>query len=130
MTDGFPVKCVDFFLQLDVTMELAGVYVKRLDKKRERQILFNHKHLLCEQLAKESMPAMCLHLACIILFQRHSQCMLHAPGRCVPQIIEWLASVVEPDVQALLKRIQHHVIQETIVGCLISTACTHCCGCL
>lgn len=35
-------------------------------------------------------PAMALHLASAVLFQHYTNCMLHAPGRCVPQIISFL----------------------------------------
>ena len=33
---------------------------------------------------------MALHLASAVLFQHHTHCMVHAPGRCVPQIINFL----------------------------------------
>ena len=33
---------------------------------------------------------MALHLASVVLFQHYTNCMLHAPGGCVPQIISFL----------------------------------------
>ena len=55
-----------------------------------RQILFNHRAALADQLERESEPAMALHLASVILFQYHTNTLLHAPGKFVPQIIMFL----------------------------------------
>ena len=40
---------------------------------------------------------MALHLAAAVLFQHHTGCMLHAPGRCVPQIIGFLKDKLTPE---------------------------------
>ena len=52
-----------------------------------RQALFLHRQALTEQLKETEDPALVLHLISVLLFQASTQCMLHAPGRCVPQII-------------------------------------------
>lgn len=52
-----------------------------------RQALFVHRQALTEQLKETEDPALVLHLTSVLLFQASTQCMLHAPGRCVPQII-------------------------------------------
>ncbi len=52
-----------------------------------RQALFLHRQALTEQLKETEDPALVLHLTSVLLFQASTQCMLHAPGRCVPQII-------------------------------------------
>lgn len=44
-----------------------------------------------EQLKETEEPALVLHLASVLLFQGSTQCMLHAPGRCVPQVIATLS---------------------------------------
>lgn len=52
-----------------------------------RQALFLHRQALTEQLKETEDPALVLHLTSVLLFQASTQCMLNAPGRCVPQII-------------------------------------------
>lgn len=55
-----------------------------------RQALFLHRQALIEQLKESEDPALVLHLTSVLLFQATTQCMVHAPGRCVPQIISIL----------------------------------------
>lgn len=55
-----------------------------------RQMLFLHRQALIEQLKESEDPALVLHLTSVLLFQATTQCMVHAPGRCVPQIISIL----------------------------------------
>ena len=40
---------------------------------------------------------MALHLASAVLFQHFTHCMVHAPGRCVPQIINFLKDKLTPE---------------------------------
>ncbi len=55
---------------------------------------------------------MALHLAVVILFQLHTSCVLHAPGRCVPQIVSFLQKYVTPEVYELLNRYQALVMKQ------------------
>lgn len=82
----------DFFNQFDVICGsgYCEFMLKKLDKKRERQLTVEHRCALQEQLRQENEPAMALHLASAVLFQHHTHYMVHAPGRCVPQIINFL----------------------------------------
>lgn len=67
-----------------------------------RQILFNHRAALADQLERESEPAMALHLASVILFQYHTNTLLHAPGKFVPQIVMYLQkNLSEEDFESL-----------------------------
>jgi len=59
-----------------------------------------------EQLKQELDPALSLHLAAVILFQVFTQTMLHAPGRCVPQIISALKPNLTPEDYKLLTQYQ------------------------
>jgi hypothetical protein len=59
-----------------------------------RQALFLHRQALIEQLKDTEDPALILHLTSVLLFQASTHCMLHAPGRCVPQIIGTLVGRV------------------------------------
>lgn len=71
---------------------------------RCRQALFLHRQALIEQLKETEEPALVLHLTSVLLFQASTQCMLHAPGRCVPQIIGTLTGRI-PSV----RHGQHHL---------------------
>ena len=52
--------------------------------------MLGHKHSLIAQLEEEADAAMALHLASTILFTVFTQCVIHSPGRCVPQVIAHL----------------------------------------
>lgn len=62
-----------------------------------RQVLFQHRQALIEQLKVTEDPALVLHLTSVLLFQFSTHCMLHAPGRSVPQIINFLSGKI-PEV--------------------------------
>lgn len=67
-----------------------------------RQVLFQHRQALMEQLRVTEDPALVLHLIAVLLFQFSTHCMLHAPGRSVPQIINFLSGKIpEVPFQAL-----------------------------
>lgn len=90
---------------------LSNIYAVQMFKKfiwidlevcecvSSRQALFLHRQALTEQLKETEDPALVLHLTSVLLFQASTQCMLHAPGRCVPQIIGTLTGKI-PTVRA------------------------------
>ncbi|CAH1800044.1 unnamed protein product [Owenia fusiformis] len=95
----------DFFNCLDTVCGQGHLelFLKKPDKKKERQLVFNHRLALAEQLRNEYEPAMALHLASVIIFQTYTQCMVHAPGKVVPQIITFLG-------QQMTNKEQHEVL--------------------
>lgn len=86
-----------------------------------RQALFLHRQALTEQLKEAEDPALILHLTSVLLFQASTHCMLHAPGRCVPQIIGTLTGRIPtvcpdpPPVHGPGRTTGHHAIEETRV---------------
>ncbi|XP_057308369.1 E3 UFM1-protein ligase 1 homolog isoform X1 [Hydractinia symbiolongicarpus] len=106
--------CEDFYTQFDrvAAADYCDILIRKIDKKKERQLLFNHRQALIEELNRETEPAMALHLACIILFQYHTNTLLHAPGRCVPQIITYLQNNVSVNDFKKLSDYQNLVIQQ------------------
>ncbi|KAM6185683.1 E3 UFM1-protein ligase 1 [Rhynchocyon petersi] len=104
----------DFLSCLDSAAEACDVMVKRGDKKRERQIMFQHRQALAEQLKVTEDPALILHLTAVLLFQFLTHNMLHAPGRCVPQIIAFLSSKIPEDQHALLVKYQGLVVKQLV----------------
>lgn len=104
----------DFLSCLDSAAETCDIMVKRGDKKRERQMLFQHRQALAEQLKVTEDPALILHLTSVLLFQFSTHSMLHAPGRCVPQIIAFLNSKIPEDQHTLLLKYQGLVVKHLV----------------
>ncbi|XP_041109614.1 E3 UFM1-protein ligase 1-like isoform X2 [Polyodon spathula] len=102
----------DFLTNLDSVAEVCGILLKKGDKKRERQALFQHRQALVEQLKVTEDPALVLHLTSVLLFQFSTNCMLHAPGRCVPQIIATLSTRIPEDQHKLLSKYQGLVVKQ------------------
>eukprot|EP00040_Diaphanoeca_grandis_P030010 m.176742 g.176742 ORF g.176742 m.176742 type:complete len:750 (+) comp31855_c1_seq4:74-2323(+) len=96
-------KEIDSYMDpLEDVAEDAGFVCKRNDKKRDRQVLFNHKLALLKALETETNPPMVLHLVAVLLFQAATGSMLHAPGKCVPSIVKFLKAHVDAEVHVLI----------------------------
>ncbi|XP_016421248.1 E3 UFM1-protein ligase 1 [Sinocyclocheilus rhinocerous] len=104
----------DFLSCLEMSAEECGLFLKKVDKKRERQALFVHRQALSEQLKDTEDPALVLHLTSVLLFQNVTHCMLHAPGRCVPHIIGFLQSKISEEQHKLLSQYQSLVVKQLI----------------
>ncbi|XP_076780174.1 E3 UFM1-protein ligase 1 [Arvicanthis niloticus] len=104
----------DFLSCLDSATEACDIMVKKGDKKRERQILFQHRQALSDQLKVTEDPALILHLTSVLLFQFSTHSMLHAPGRCVPQIIAFLHHKIPEDQHTLLVKYQGLVVKQLV----------------
>uniref|UniRef100_A0A3P8RQ89 E3 UFM1-protein ligase 1 n=1 Tax=Amphiprion percula TaxID=161767 RepID=A0A3P8RQ89_AMPPE len=103
----------DFLTNIETCAEVCGFMLKKGDKKKERQALFLHRQALAEQLKETEDPALVLHLTSVLLFQATTHCMLHAPGRCVPQIIGTLTGRI-PEQQQLLSAYQSLVVKQLV----------------
>ncbi|NWX85903.1 UFL1 ligase, partial [Nothoprocta pentlandii] len=104
----------DFLSYLDSAADVCDIMVKKGDKKKERQVLFQHRQALTEQLKVTEDPALVLHLTSVLLFQFATHSMLHAPGRSVPQIINFLSSKIPEDQHSLLVKYQGLVVKQLI----------------
>ncbi|XP_040839724.1 E3 UFM1-protein ligase 1 [Ochotona curzoniae] len=104
----------DFLSCLDSATETCDIMLKKGDKKRERQIMFQHRQALAEQLKVTEDPALILHLTSVLLFQFSTHSMLHAPGRCVPQIIAFLNNKIPEDQYTLLVQYQGLVVKQLV----------------
>uniref|UniRef100_A0A3P9N0B3 E3 UFM1-protein ligase 1 n=1 Tax=Poecilia reticulata TaxID=8081 RepID=A0A3P9N0B3_POERE len=104
----------DFLSSLEASAEVCGFMLKKGDKKKERQAQFLHRQALTEQLKEAEDPALVLHLTSVLLFQASTHCMLHAPGRCVPQIIGILTGRISPEQQQLLSAYQGLVVKQLV----------------
>uniref|UniRef100_A0A4W6DLY5 E3 UFM1-protein ligase 1 n=1 Tax=Lates calcarifer TaxID=8187 RepID=A0A4W6DLY5_LATCA len=106
----------DFLTNLEICAEVCGFMLKKGDKKKERQALFLHRQALTEQLKETEDPALVLHLTSVLLFQASTHCMLHAPGRCVPQIIGTLTGRIPTVCLTLTDRSLLYQYRKTCVG--------------
>ncbi|XP_064606518.1 E3 UFM1-protein ligase 1-like [Liolophura sinensis] len=107
----------EFFTQFDaLCSEYLGIMLKKPDKKKERQLVFTHRQGLAEQLQREDDPAMTLHLTVTILFQTFTQTMVHAPGRVVPQIMQFLEDKMEKPTHEVLTQFQDLVVSHMKMG--------------
>ncbi|XP_042293640.1 E3 UFM1-protein ligase 1 [Sceloporus undulatus] len=104
----------EFVSCLDAAAEVCDIMVKKGDKKKERQILFQHRQALIEHLKVTEDHALVLHLASVLLFQFSTHCMLHTPGRCVPQIITFLNTKIPEDQHSLLVKYQGLVVKQLV----------------
>ncbi|KAI4897127.1 hypothetical protein NFI96_022434 [Prochilodus magdalenae] len=104
----------DFQSSLEAAAEECGLMLKKGDKKKERQALLIHKQALLEQLSATEDPALVLHLTSVLLFQNLTHCMLHAPGRCVPNIISTLQAKLPEDQFKLLQQFQGLVVKRLV----------------
>ncbi|NXC85371.1 UFL1 ligase, partial [Cercotrichas coryphoeus] len=102
----------DFLSCLDSAVDICGIMVKKGDKKKERQVLFQHRQALIEQLKVTEDPALVLHLTSVLLFQFSTHCMLHAPGRSVPQIINFLSGKIPEDQHSLIVKYHGLVVKQ------------------
>lgn len=80
----------EFFNSIDEALSSCSMILKKIDKKKDRIVVLNHKHSLLEQLDKCDDPALVLHLTSLILFVSATQNMLHASGRHVSSILTFL----------------------------------------
>ncbi|XP_071152235.1 E3 UFM1-protein ligase 1 homolog [Mytilus edulis] len=103
----------EFNNQLNIicSPEHLGVMLKKPDKKKERQLVFNQRQVLLEQLKSETDPAVALHLSSIILIHTYTQNIVHIPGKCVPLLIEFLKSHMEADKYDLLHNQQDLIMK-------------------
>ncbi|XP_054618055.1 E3 UFM1-protein ligase 1 [Dunckerocampus dactyliophorus] len=102
----------EFVKQLEISAEVCGFLLKKADKKKERQALLLHRQTLTEQLKETEDPALVLHLTSVLLFQDSTHCILHTPGRCVPQIIGTLTGRIPMEKHQLLSVYQSLVVKQ------------------
>jgi hypothetical protein len=86
--------------------------LKKLEKKRERTVISEHRQSLILQMNESTEAALTLHLAVLLLFQANHNSMLHASGKFVPQLINFLRPVLEPNTFALLHNCQELVMKQ------------------
>lgn len=87
----------DFMAAVEEGLTSCSMIVKKVDKKKDRTMILNHKYQLLEELNKCEDLALSLHLATLVVFTTATQCMLHASGRHVAGILTFLKSYLSEE---------------------------------
>ncbi|XP_067636223.1 E3 UFM1-protein ligase 1 homolog isoform X2 [Eurosta solidaginis] len=80
----------DFVAATDNVLKVCSMIIKKVDKKKDRLLIMQHKEKLLQQLNETVEPALVLHLASLILFTTVTGCILHASGKFVTQILAFI----------------------------------------
>jgi hypothetical protein len=92
----------EFMVAVEESLNACSMIIKKIDKKKDRTIVLNHKHVLLEQLNKCDDLALVLHLTTLVIFTTATQCMLHASGRHVASILQFLKQYLSEEQVAEL----------------------------
>ncbi|XP_039288056.1 E3 UFM1-protein ligase 1 homolog [Nilaparvata lugens] len=94
----------EFMTALESVLSGVDLVIRKPDKKKDRPQMLAHKQVLLQQMMGSDDPALALHLATLVIFQVATQSMLHASGRFVSTILQFLRShLPEDDYQVLQK---------------------------
>lgn len=93
--------------------DACDVLIKKVDKKKDKQLVFAHRQSLLEQIEGCDDPSQLLLLACLVIFQFQSGQMLHASGKFVPSLVSQISDQLEsPEDGEVLKKYQALVIDK------------------
>ncbi|KAG5873898.1 hypothetical protein JTB14_005509 [Gonioctena quinquepunctata] len=80
----------DFMTAVESGLAACSMILKKIDKKKDRVVVLNHKHQLLEELNKCEDLALVLHLATMIIFTSATQSMLHFSGKHIMGVLAFL----------------------------------------
>jgi len=92
----------EFMTASEEALAACSMILKKIDKKKDRLVILNHKHGLLDQLDKCDDPALVLHLSTLIIFISATQNILHASGRHVAAILAFLKQYLSVEQSAEL----------------------------
>jgi len=105
------LSIVEFLTQAENLASELQILIKKVDKKKDKQLLQSHRAALIEKLQQEEDPAILLHLAVSLAFQNAHQAMLHCSGRLIPQVISFLSPKLDEDLRLLIASFQENVVK-------------------
>jgi len=92
--------------------DACDVLIKKVDKKKDKQMIFGHRQSLLDQIESCQDPSQLLLLACLVIFQFQTGQMIHASGKFVPGLVSQISEVMEEEEGQLLKNYQSLVIDK------------------
>jgi hypothetical protein len=84
----------------------SDIRIKKLDKKKQRTVVFALRKSLETQLSQETRLSVAFHLTILLIHAKVSGTILHAPSRCIHQIFELLQSSLKIEPLRQLIHIQ------------------------
>lgn len=106
----------DFLVATEEAMKVCSMIIKKIDKKKDRSIILQHKDKLCQQVKETEDPAIILHLVVLILFTSCSNAIIHASGKFVSNILQYLQPHLNADQNNILKQFHDLVLKLLIAG--------------
>lgn len=103
-----------FYQAVDVCLAQCGMILKKVDKKKDKLLIQNHREKLISELESCEDPALSLHIAVLAIFTIVTQNMLHASGRQVPAIAAYLKTHVKEEHYQQLQLCQELVTKYLI----------------
>lgn len=94
----------DFLVATEEAMKVCSMIIKKIDKKKDRSIILQHKDKLCQQVKETEDPAIILHLVVLILFTSCSNAIIHASGKFVSNILQYLQPHLNAEQNNILKQ--------------------------
>ncbi|XP_018027072.1 E3 UFM1-protein ligase 1 [Hyalella azteca] len=106
-----------YFSAVEIAIQDSGIMIpKKKDTKKDRQLLSSHRAGLVEQLSTCCDPALCLHLASLLLFHSSTGKLLHASGKFVPSVLAFLRPHLGDELNDLVHRYQELVMKKLTSG--------------
>ena len=92
--------------------QYTQLLVKKLDKKKERNMIFSKKQNLLEQLKIETRSGDLLNTACSLLFIKQHTSLLHVPGKCFSAVVKTIAEELSDSQKVILESALSSVVTE------------------
>ncbi|CAH1114383.1 unnamed protein product [Psylliodes chrysocephalus] len=96
----------DFLMTVETALSACSMILKKIDKKKDRTLVLNHKYQLLEELNKSEDLALILHLAVVAIFTTATQTMLHCSGRHVSGVLSFLKQYLSDE--QVMELISYH----------------------
>ncbi|OTF76172.1 DUF2042 domain containing protein, partial [Euroglyphus maynei] len=100
-----------FIDELDECAVKIDLMIKKIDSKKEKLILSEHQQSLLLQLNECQDSILGLHILVLLVFQMVNHHMLHASGKFVPQILQFLQKNTNDEMFSAMKQCQDYVMQ-------------------
>ncbi|RWS04328.1 E3 UFM1-protein ligase 1-like protein [Dinothrombium tinctorium] len=104
----------EFLTSFEKVVELCDIMLKKVDKKREKTLVSEHRQNLILQLneaANEDAPLILL-LSILLQFTSITQQVVHASGKFVPQLISFLKPQLSEQTYELLHECESLVVKQ------------------
>ncbi|XP_027204338.2 UFM1 specific ligase 1 [Dermatophagoides pteronyssinus] len=100
-----------FIDELEECAAKIDLMIKKIDAKKEKLILSEHQQSLLLQLNECQDSILCLHILVLLVFQMVHHHMLHASGKFVPQILQFLQKSTNEEIFQAMKECQDDILQ-------------------